>query len=219
MPILRPRLGYRGPYKMKKIIFFVTVAIIFFMNPLIGFGNSSNATGEYQVIPDDSIRLRILANSNSDADQQIKREIRDRVNAEITEWVMTLEDIHTARDVIEGNLINIEQIVQEVLQENGANQSFDVTFGDVQFPSKVYGNQVYPAGVYEAVLITLGEGEGDNWWCVLFPPLCFLDFSNGTSVSADDTAENMSTVPGEKKVEVKFFLFEWIDKLINLLFK
>lgn len=209
-----------GIQNMKKVIFILTVAIIFFMNPLIGYGNgaSSGTNDEYTVIPDDSIRLRILAHSNSEQDQEIKRAIRDRVNAEITDWVLKLNNIETARDVISNNLIDLEKIVQDVLDEYKVNQTFDIQFGEVEFPSKLYGDVVYPAGVYEAVLITLGDGQGDNWWCVLFPPLCFLDFSNGTAVASADDA-TLAKEAGKEKVEVKFFLFEWIEKLINLLFK
>ena len=209
-----------GIQNMKKVIFILTVAIIFFMNPLIGYGNgaSSGTNDEYTVIPDDSIRLRILAHSNSEQDQEIKRAIRDQVNAEITDWVLKLNNIETARDVISNNLIDLEKIVQDVLDEYKVNQTFDIQFGEVEFPSKLYGDVVYPAGVYEAVLITLGDGQGDNWWCVLFPPLCFLDFSNGTAVASADDA-TLAKEAGKEKVEVKFFLFEWIEKLINLLFK
>ncbi|MBB6453935.1 stage II sporulation protein R [Salirhabdus euzebyi] len=202
---------------MKKFVFITVVAIILFINPLTGYSSNDQTTNSFQVIPDESIRLRILAHSNSDADQDVKREIRDEVNKEITKWVETLQNIDGARDVIESRLSNIEEIVQDVLQENQIDQSYEVTFGDVQFPSKVYGDNVYPAGVYEAVLITLGDGKGDNWWCVLFPPLCFLDFSNGTSVAdADTNGEETELAANENKAEVKFFLvkiFDWITSL------
>jgi stage II sporulation protein R len=207
----------KGAIGMKKFIFLVVIAVLLTFRPSISLGKEEQT---YEVIPDEAIRLRILANSNSEKDQQIKREIRDRVNAEITDWVLKLkdEDIETARDVIERNLVDIEEIVQRVLDEHGSNDTFEVTFGDVEFPAKVYGNQVYPAGEYEAVLVTIGEGEGENWWCVLFPPLCFLDFSNGTSVA--DTDHSLAAEGAkEKKVEVKFFLFEWIEKIIDFLFK
>ena len=70
------------------------------------------------------------------------------------------------------------------------NQSVNVDFGQAEFPTKLYGQYLYPAGDYEAMIITLGEGEGANWWCVLFPPLCFLDFSNGTAVSQSPIVED-----------------------------
>lgn len=135
------------------------------------------------VIPNEAIRLRILANSNSEQDQEIKRIVRDRVNAQITEWVSDLTSMEAAREKIITNLDILEATAKEVLEENGVNQKVQIRFGEVDFPTKLYGNFLYPAGKYEAVLITLGEGTGANWWCVLFPPLCFLDFSSGTAVN------------------------------------
>ncbi|GEL77265.1 stage II sporulation protein R [Tenuibacillus multivorans] len=171
----------------------------------------------YQVIPDEAIRLRILANSNSDEDQAIKREVRDRVNAEITEWVEDLTSIEQARHVINQNMNQIEAIVADTV--NG--QSFSVEFGDVEFPDKIYDNYVYPAGTYEAILITIGEGQGDNWWCVLFPPLCFVDFANGATVlehdeESDEDNDSEEEKEDEDDVEVKFFLWEWIKKIFNI---
>ncbi|KIO64507.1 hypothetical protein B4064_0993 [Caldibacillus thermoamylovorans] len=163
------------------------------------------------VIPNEAIRLRILANSNSEQDQEIKRIVRDRVNAQITEWVSTLTSIEAAREKIIANLDILEATAKEVLEENGVNQKVQIDFGEVDFPTKLYGNFLYPAGKYEAVLITLGEGTGANWWCVLFPPLCFLDFSSGTAVSDgfEDKGKNVSddtkidlTTHKEKKNDV-----------------
>lgn len=146
------------------------------------------------VIPNEAIRLRILANSNSEQDQEIKRIVRDRVNAQITEWVSDLTSMEAAREKIIANLDILEATAKEVLEENGVNQKVQIRFGEVDFPTKLYGNFLYPAGKYEAVLITLGEGTGANWWCVLFPPLCFLDFSSGTAVSDgfEDKGKNVS---------------------------
>lgn len=163
------------------------------------------------VIPNEAIRLRILANSNSEQDQEIKRIVRDRVNAQITEWVSDLTSMEAAREKIITNLDILEATAKEVLEENGVNQKVQIDFGEVDFPTKLYGNFLYPAGKYEAVLITLGEGTGANWWCVLFPPLCFLDFSSGTAVSDgfEDKGKNVSddtkidlTTHKEKKNDV-----------------
>ncbi|MGI8316605.1 stage II sporulation protein R [Halobacillus mangrovi] len=169
----------------------------------------------YQVIPDEAIRLRILADSNNQEDQQLKRKVRDNVNAEITKWVEDLTSIEAARELIQDRLPEIEAIVGSTLKEAGLQQAYTVDYDStVSFPTKLYGNYVYPAGEYEAILITLGKGEGDNWWCVLFPPLCFLDFSNGTSVAAEEepTVENKEN---EEEKEMKFFVFELWGKLFS----
>ncbi|MGO4889138.1 stage II sporulation protein R [Anaerobacillus sp. MEB173] len=165
-------------------------------------------------IPEEAIRLRILANSDSPQDQWIKREIRDKVNIAVTEWVGELVDRDQAREVIQDNLADIEAIVASELDRIGSKQSFNVTFDDeVQFPTKLYGNYVYPAGNYEAILITIGEGKGENWWCVLFPPLCFLDFANGDAVAQADDSENAEEK--EEGIEVNFFVFEVFTGLVD----
>ncbi|MBT2657750.1 stage II sporulation protein R [Bacillus sp. ISL-18] len=141
------------------------------------------ASKESIVIPGEAIRLRILANSDFEQDQAIKRKVRDAVNAQITLWVQDLTSMNEAKKVINNKLPEIQTIAEKVVHDQGSNQSVKVEFGKVQFPTKLYGQYLYPAGEYQAILITLGKGEGANWWCVLYPPLCFLDFSNGVAVS------------------------------------
>lgn len=165
---------------------------------------------DYQVIPDEAIRLRILANSDEEKDQQIKREVRDEVNRIVSRWVADITDIEEARELIQERLPEIDELVGEVLQESYENREYTVDYGkNITFPMKLYGDYLYPAGEYEAILITLGEGDGSNWWCVLFPPLCFLDFSFGTTVEAKD-GELDQELEEEEETEVKFFLFEWL---------
>ncbi|MBU8637170.1 stage II sporulation protein R [Bacillus pumilus] len=181
------------------------------------------------VIPDEAIRLRILANSDRSQDQDVKRSIRDEVNANMTEWVKDLTSIEEARRVIRSKLPEINRIAKAKLKEQHIDQSVSVSFQKASFPTKLYGNFVYPAGKYEAILITLGEGDGANWWCVLFPPLCFIDFSNGEAiaspegdeeneVTAQQTNESVNEAVKEKKEEtseVKFFLFDWVSSLFS----
>ncbi|MEH7303658.1 stage II sporulation protein R [Neobacillus drentensis] len=164
------------------------------------------AAKESIVIPGEAIRLRILANSDFEKDQAIKRKVRDAVNAQITLWVQDLTSMEKARTVINSKLPEIQAISERVVREQGSTQSVKVEFGKVQFPTKLYGQYLYPAGEYQAILITLGSGEGANWWCVLYPPLCFLDFSNGVAVSdgfeeKKAKAKTVSTEKQKDKVE------------------
>ncbi|OAT79579.1 stage II sporulation protein R [Bacillus sp. MKU004] len=137
---------------------------------------------EPMVIPQEAIRLRILANSDLEKDQNVKRLVRDEVNKEITKWVGNLTSQEEAKKVIKAGLPELQTIAENVVAAEGLDQDVKINFGKVQFPTKLYGQYLYPAGEYEAVLITLGKGEGANWWCVLYPPLCFLDFSTGNAV-------------------------------------
>ncbi len=210
---------------MKKLVFFVVIFLVGFLSiPGQVISQKSEEKSlrdqeDYQVIPDEAIRLRILANSDNESDQQLKRNIRDRVNEEITTWVEDITNIEEARSLIEKRIPEINQIVGSALEEAGVKQNYEVTYGKaVSFPAKIYGSFVYPAGKYEAVLITIGEGKGDNWWCVLFPPLCFLDFSNGTSAVSAETMgeeeakgeETKEKEEQEEDTKVTFFLFEWL---------
>lgn len=176
-------------------IFILTIATIF---SLYIPKNETTAAQETVIIPDEAIRLRILANSDSDKDQEIKQQVRDAVNEEITEWVEDLTSLEEARTLIQSRLPEIQRLAEAVLQEKNVKDHVRVDFGMVDFPTKLYGEYLYPAGEYEAILITIGEGKGANWWCVLFPPLCFLDFSNGMAVS-----EGFDEAEETKKEEVQ----------------
>ncbi|GGJ74163.1 stage II sporulation protein R [Anoxybacillus voinovskiensis] len=216
--------------KMGVILYIVLLMTGVFVNV---YGQQTEAGANAQVmIPNEAIRLRILANSDSAEDQALKRKVRDAVNAQINEWVENLTSFAEAKQVIQAHLPAIEQTVAEVLQKEKSNQSYHVEFGNVHFPTKIYGNYIYPAGQYEAVLITLGDGKGANWWCVLFPPLCFLDFSNGEAVAKNEPNEPQpvstavsAPIPEssplvvneeqEKAVHVKFLWKELWDKLME----
>lgn len=206
-----------GGDKMKK----QTQAIIFLLLILIGanliqiFDRAIVEAEGPVVIPDEAIRLRILANSDSNEDQALKRKVRDAVNAEITKWVKDLTSIETARTLIDSRVPEIEKIAYQVLEQEGSNQTVHVDFDNVNFPTKIYGNFIYPAGQYEAILITLGNGEGANWWCVLFPPLCFLDFSNGDAVKQADEEAEGTAAETQEKVVVKSFIVELFEKLLG----
>lgn len=192
---------------------------------------------DVQVIPAEAIRLRILANSNGKEDQELKRKIRDAVNEQITLWVQDLTSIEEARAVLQANLPLLEEIAKDVMEQEENIQPVSVNFGKVSFPTKLYGQFLYPAGEYEAVLITLGEGKGANWWCVLYPPLCFLDFSNSVATSpgfeeeeqtnetveiasepTTDSKEQKPVYAGDEmqEVEVKFFVWELFKDLFAL---
>lgn len=158
------------------------------------------------VIPKEAIRLRILANSDSEKDQEIKHIVRDVINEEISTWVQDLTSMEEARALIQSRLPEIERLAAGVLKEQNVQQDVRVDFGMVQFPTKLYGEHLYPAGEYEAILVTIGDGKGANWWCVLFPPLCFLDFSNGTAISQgfeEETKPKKAAKQKEKESDKK----------------
>ncbi|MDQ0165140.1 stage II sporulation protein R [Bacillus horti] len=168
-------------------------------------------------IPEESIRLRVLAHSDSPSDQWLKREVRDAIVDQINEWVGDIQDIEQARAYIQAAEVELNQLVRQTIQERGYSYSSSIQFGEVVFPAKLYGNQLYPAGEYEGLLVTIGAGQGENWWCVLFPPLCFIDFGTGQTVAEnqDSNDSNQSAFDNqqEQEVEVRFFVLEWLSKI------
>ncbi len=186
-------------------------------------GQKTDAAVAATAIPEQSIRLRILANSDAPGDQLVKREIRDAIVAQMGEWVAELENpqsLDEARQVIREHLSEIENRVGEELASRGLHYAYQVELGSVPFPTKLYGGTVYPAGDYEAVRITLGEGKGQNWWCVLFPPLCFIDAGTGDALAKSSTVSAAAAEPGDAEAsvqgdtpEARFFLWDMAVKL------
>ncbi|MHA6532666.1 stage II sporulation protein R [Paenibacillus sp. BAC0078] len=166
---------------------YTAILICFFMILMMAWeGQKSDAAVAEASIPQDSIRLRILANSDAAGDQLVKRQIRDSIVEQMNQWVSALEDpqsLEQARALIRQHLPELNTLVAGELAKRGIEYDYKVELGVVPFPTKMYGGKVYPAGEYEAVRVTLGAGKGQNWWCVLFPPLCFIDAGSGDAAA------------------------------------
>ena len=121
----------------------------------------------------DYLRIHVRANSNSAVDQDIKYKVKDEVVKFITPYAAQCVDKDTAKRVIGGILKDIERICDRVLKENGFEYTSRASVREEEFPTRVYGDLTLEHGVYDALIIELGSGTGDNWWCVIYPPLCF----------------------------------------------
>lgn len=128
-------------------------------------------------IPDEAIRIRVVANSDSPIDQWVKRQVRDAIVAKTNAWADELQhlDYATARSHIRQRLSDFEAVANDTLRHIGSPYAAKAQLEASTFPARRFGNRLYAADQYETLLITLGGGEGENWWCVLFPPLCFTD--------------------------------------------
>ncbi len=145
---------------MKKII----IGLFIFMVSAVLLNEKENL-----LIPDNAIRFRVIANSDTKFDQDLKMTIKNEVEKELYKIIANVDNIDEARKIINNNLEQIDNIVKKY------NVTYDISFGDNFFPEKEYKGVKYQAGNYESLVIKLGSGEGQNWWCVLFPPLCLLD--------------------------------------------
>ncbi len=169
------------------------------------------------------VRLHVVANSDSASDQALKLKVRDAIIEFMRDKLAESKSINETRTIINDNLKNIEEISNEIIKKNNSDYGVKATMGNYTFPTKTYGDIALPAGEYQALKVVIGDGEGANWWCVLFPPLCFIDATHGTipeSVKQDlktalsdeeyrliTTADNSEDIP----VKIRFKLVEFLE--------
>ena len=141
-----------------------------------------NVVAENKLIPDDAIRIRVIANSNSQYDQEIKIKVKEQVEYDMYNLLKNAKKVEEAREIIKNNLDSVEENIDKTLQKEDYKLPFTINFGLNYFPEKEFKGIKYDEGYYESVVVTLGEGLGDNWWCVLFPPLCTLEVEESTDI-------------------------------------
>lgn len=154
------------------------IVIIFIIASYVFIGNIM----EKQIIPDESIRLRILASSNSIEDQRIKMLVVKSVHEELYTTLKEATSVDDARVKIINAIPKLSVKIEQTLKDNKTNDNYYINFGKNYFPVKSYKGITYNAGNYESLLIKLNKGKGDNWWCILFPPLCLLEAEESTNV-------------------------------------
>lgn len=196
---------------MKKFIPVMIIGLIISMAVSSYFNRVESA------LSDNVLRLHVIANSDSDFDQQLKLKVRDKILQRSDSIFSKKSDISEAKKNIKDNIEEIEKIACAEVAANGCDYPVKVTFGKSDFPTKAYGNVTLPAGTYEALKVEIGEAKGKNWWCVMFPPLCFVDASS-PEMSAEAMAmlkDNLSedeyaliTNSENKNVEIKFKAYE-----------
>lgn len=175
-------------------------------------------------ISDQVIRFHVVANSDTTDDQLLKQKVRDYVIEFIEPLLSECRSIQDTKYILEGSLPVIQEIAEEVVEDWGRDYPVYVALDRANFPTKAYGDVVLPAGEYEACRIVIGEGKGENWWCVMYPPLCYLDVASGVvPLEGKEQLQNelnneqyqLITDKAHKKYEIKFKLVETINSLIH----
>ena len=174
---------------MKKAIFIIITTLL-----VIGFSKSNSQAIN---ISDEAIRLRIVANSDSQYDQDIKLKVKSLVEQELVSSINSDDSITDVRQKIKDSIPIFDKKINKLFKDFKYNQTYTINYGMNYFPTKEYNGVTYNAGNYESLLINIGNAEGHNWWCILFPPLCLLE--------AEESDQ----------VEYKFFVTELLDKFLN----
>ncbi|MCL2860603.1 MAG: stage II sporulation protein R [Oscillospiraceae bacterium] len=180
---------------------FKTILLLFFLLVLfVSFSAVSYVQAITENISDNVFRLHVIANSDSDADQNLKYVVRD----EILKYVKTIAGDVTSKDelinIVSNNLDNIRKVAQDTVINNGFNYPVTVEIGNFDFPTKTYGDISLPAGFYDALRVKIGAAAGKNWWCVMFPPLCFVDVSTG--IVPDSSKQTLQNDLSEESYDI-----------------
>lgn len=163
-------------------------------------------------------RLHVIANSDTDEDQALKYKVRDNLIDYMNNLCKNITSKKDALEIAENHKNEFKQIAEETILENGFDYPVTVEIGNYSFPTKNYGDVSFPAGYYDALRVKIGNSEGKNWWCVMFPPLCFVNVSSG--IVPDESKEQIKqelndeeysiiTDANDTQVKFKFGLIEW----------
>ena len=195
---------------MKKIItIFAVTALMLFL--LLGYSTSVNSNLSQNIV-----RLHVLANSDSSEDQTLKLQVRDAI-------LEHSRNNFTKKSEVKDCLEIYKEIAEKVISENGYSYTAEVEYGNFEFPTKEYKNIRLPAGNYDAVRVKIGNAAGKNWWCVMFPPLCFVDGTTNTAYAEDKLRSSLDkesydiitshTDKGSVPFEIKFKILEVYGKI------
>lgn len=169
-----------------------------------------------QGIANEIIRFHVLADSDKEEDQQVKLKVKDEVVCFMQEKLTAAKDKEQAREIIKDNLEEIESLAFQTLKKEGVNDQVRAYLTEKQFPVKSYGEFIFPEGIYETLQVEIGNAEGKNWWCVMFPSLCMIDESYTVvpdsakeKLQENLTKEEYESLQEEDKIEYKWKIAEW----------
>ena len=166
-------------------------------------------------------RLHVIANSDSDEDQMLKLKVRDSLISYMNDICLNCSTKEEAVTLVNNHLKDFQNVAEKTIIENGYNYSVKINIGNFHFPTKNYGDISLPAGFYDALRVEIGNAKGKNWWCVMFPSLCFIDISSG--ILNDEAKENLEenlehesysliSNQNNSEIKLKFKLIEFFSE-------
>jgi stage II sporulation protein R len=206
---------YIGGVMMRKKLVGIFLVVLFLFISVgwsIMFWQSKQSLPVQALDKKQLIRLHVLANSDSPSDQAVKLAVRDAVIDYLKPLFTNAADVNDARQIVMENQEQIIAIAKNILVAQGFDYDVHLQLGLFDFPIKSYGDVVLPSGRYEAVRILIGQGQGKNWWCVMFPPLCFIDPVNATAAMSKSNGEGQPEEPIEKEIKIKWKVAELWEK-------
>lgn len=219
-----PSENHRIPAKRKFRSWLLFMILFFCGAATLGIRADALHSRKLQTgIAGEIIRFHVIANSDSEADQALKLTVRDALVTALAPRLKSVSTLEEARAVITEQMTSLKELAEAVVQENGYDYPVTVALEECYFPLKIYGDYTFPPGYYEALRVKIGEAGGRNWWCVMFPPLCFVDETysivdeeSGEKLKTLLTEEEYDTLTSKKTpVKVKFKLLEALKDLFE----
>ncbi|MGN0350016.1 MAG: stage II sporulation protein R [Roseburia sp.] len=168
------------------------------------------------------LRFHIRANSDEELDQELKLKVRDAIGVLLGEDLTNTKNIEESKEIIQEKIPQIMETAKEVIVAEGYSYEVDAYLTTTYFPEKTYGDYTFPEGEYQALEVVIGEGEGHNWWCVLYPNMCFrgsvyevVDEGAKEELQEVLTTEEYEAVFSERNYEVRFWLADWLENLME----
>ena len=174
-----------------------------------------------QSISEKILRFHILANSDSGKDQALKLKVRDAVGTYLAEALAEAASLEESTAIVEERITGIEQVAAAVIEEEGYQYSVDASLENCEFPEKTYGEYTFPAGEYQALRLVIGEGGGHNWWCVMYPNICFsgsmyqVDEESGEKLQAELTNEEYAAILHNGDYKVRFGILKFMNRMLE----
>ena len=197
---------------LKRLVFLLVLVSCFYTGALLA---------DKEKLHDELIRLHVVGASDSMEDQTIKSQVRDAIIVSLQQALEDATDIEQAKSYILDHLPQIEAAANAVLQELGSEDIAVVSFMEEAFPVRDYDTFSLPSGVYNSLRITIGDGNGKNWWCVVFPSLCFQASSTGVedvAAGAGFSDELSNTVTRQEGYQIRFYFLDMLGKIENFFF-
>lgn len=185
--------GFVGNEKRKTVnrVLFVVCTLLLLTGCYLFAANAVRAR-QVEAISDKVLRFHVIAKSDSENDQRRKLLVRDAVGAWMELKLQHAKDRADCEQIIDENMDQIRAVAEQTLEQDGEAEQVRVQLANVEFPDKVYGDYTFPAGTYRALQVIIGDGEGHNWWCVLYPNLCFS--SEGYDVTGEKAKQELTQV-------------------------
>lgn len=198
------------------------IILLFLLTLFILVSAISYVDAVSQDIANSVFRLHVIANSDSEQDQSLKLKVRDGLLSYMNELSKNCSSKEEVIEIAKLHQEDFKRIAQQIITENGFSYSVNIEIGTSSFPTKIYGDISLPAGTYDALRVQLGEANGKNWWCVMFPPLCFVDVSSGVvpdtskqeiKESLNDEEYDLISKTDNNEISFKFKLVELFQNI------